>query len=364
MLTRYDEFLCHQIPETFDCVDTSAREWTERIWFSAHDLKGNAQLIAGFGVYPNRNIMDAFALFVIDGKTQYCVRASRELRPAIDEVRVGPFSYEIIKPMETVRFSLAENPHRLAFQLDLRGTLAPHEEDHQFNRTRGRVLEHIKRYVQAGRVSGWIEADGVRYEANESTWYGERDHSWGIRRGGGVPETGVQPGEIPAGYLHNFVVAQFDGWGITYHLREDADARVLAFSGAVMYPRGNDRSERRAIRLEHHLRFESEIRHINGGTITLHFEDGDPIECSIRPQSACYLKAGGYFGFRGFTHGLWLGPSFLDGHVLNLTDPEIIREVAFLEDMACEFRRGDEVGYGIFELVLIGRYPKYGYLSY
>jgi hypothetical protein len=30
----------------------------------------------------------------------------------------------------------------------------------------------------------------------------------------------------------------------------------------------------------------------------------------------------------------------------------------------CEFRCGSEVGYGIIEMVVIGKYPKYGYLSY
>ncbi|HQL83931.1 MAG TPA: hypothetical protein PK307_17155, partial [Spirochaetota bacterium] len=80
--------------------------------------------------------------------------------------------------------------------------------------------------------------------------------------------------------------------------------------------------------------------------------------------STCYIRAGGYFGFRGFTHGLWMGKSFLDGFTLDLTDPAVLREVSFLEDFMCEVRCGDETGYGIVELVLIGKYPKYGYLSY
>ena len=36
-------------------------------------------------------------------------------------------------------------------------------------------------------------------------------------------------------------------------------------------------------------------------------------------------------------------------------------ELYFIEDMACEVRCGNEVGYRIVELVLIGKYPKYGY---
>ena len=41
-----------------------------------------------------------------------------------------------------------------------------------------------------------------------------------------------------------------------------------------------------------------------------------------------------------------------------------LAELHFIEDMACEVRCGNEVGYGIVELVLIGKYPKYGYQGY
>ena len=115
MLTKYDEFLCHQTVSPFDSIETSAREWTERVWFVVYDTSGESLLIAGLGMYANRNIVDAFACLNIKGKTQYNVRASRELRPAIDEVKVGPFSYEIVEPLKKVRFTLGENDYSLSF---------------------------------------------------------------------------------------------------------------------------------------------------------------------------------------------------------------------------------------------------------
>lgn len=364
MLTTYDELLCHQTVDTFDTVATSAREWTERIWFSAHDTAGRCQLIAGFGHYPNRNIMDAFACLVIDGKTQYCVRASRELRPGFDRVRVGPLSYEVIEPLRAVRLSIADNPYGLSCVIDFTAAMAPHEEEAQMARFRGRVLENVKRYVQVGRPSGWIRADGNEIAVDAAAWRAERDHSWGIRRGGGVPETGVQPGEVPQGYLYNFILAQFDGWGVTYHTRESWDSKTLAFSGAVMYPPEPPREETKLARIDHGYTFKPDVRHITGGTVVLHPVEGEPVVLAIRPLSVCHIRAGGYFGFRGFTHGLWMGPEYLDGFKLDLTDLNTFREVSFLEDFMCEFKCGSETGYGIVELVLIGKYPKYGYLSY
>ncbi len=82
--------------------------------------------------------MDAFGRLVVDNKTQHAVRASRELRPRIDDVRVGPFSYEIVDPLNVVRFVLDDNEYDLSFDIEFRATMAAHEEDAQFTEVRGR----------------------------------------------------------------------------------------------------------------------------------------------------------------------------------------------------------------------------------
>jgi hypothetical protein len=364
MLTKYDEFLCHQIVATFDSVETSAREWTERVWFSAHDTTGKCQFVAGLGVYYNRNIIDAFACFVVDGKTQYSVRASRELRPQIDEVRVGPFSYEVVEPLKKVRVTLADNEYGLSYEIDFDATMSAHEEEPQLARFRGRVEENVVRYFQVGRPTGWIKAEGETYRVDSDGWRAERDHSWGVRRGGGVPETGVQPGDIPEGYLYNMIVAQFDNWGATYHTRETWEEKSRHFSGGVFYPIESGRDELLVTRAEHNFKFRPDIRQVSGGGVVLHVEDGTKLEISVRPLSVCYIKAGGYFGYRGFTHGLWMGTYFIDGFKLDLTDPAIIQGLSFIDDVMCEMRCGNEVGYGIVEMVVVGKYPRYGYHGY
>ena len=364
MLTRYDEFVCHQTVSTFDHVATSAREWTERLWFSAHDTGGKCHLVAGFGYYPNRNIMDAFATVVIDGKTQHAVRASRELRPAVDEIKVGPLSYDVIEPLKKIRCRLDENEHGLSFDIEFEGSMPPHEEQPQFARSRGRVMENVMRYLQVGRPRGWIEVEGRKIEVGGDKWRAERDHSWGIRRGGGVPETGVQPGEIPVGYLFGLGVMQFDGWGASYHMRETWDGKPLHFSGGLFYPYGSDKQPLDLTGIEHNFEFRDDMRQMKAGKVTLNVEDGSRLEVSMEPVSICHLKAGGYFGYKDFIHGLWMGQSFLDGVRIDLTDPDQVREVSFLDDFMCRFKCGDDVGYGIVELVVIGKYPKYGYEGY
>ncbi len=364
MLTRYDEFLCHQTVSTFDHPDTSAREWTERTWFCVHDTAGKLIMVNSFGYYPNRNIIDSYVSVTVEGKTLYTVRASRELRPQVDETKVGPFSYEIIQPLKQVRSILEKNDYGVSYDILFDGVMPAHEENPQFTRFRGRIEEHTLRYVQTGRPSGWIKAGDKTFQIDPQNWRCHRDHSWGVRRGGGVPEMGVQPGEIPEGYMHNFITFQFDDWGATFHRRENWEGKPLIFSGVLMYPYGSGKAEMPISAIEHNYTFRSDIRQVTGGEIAFTCADGSNFTVSARSLIPCYLKAGGMFGFRGFVHGQWMGHYFIDGHKLDLTDPQQLVEAHFIEDMACELECNGQKGYGILEIVLIGKYPKYGYQGY
>lgn len=370
MLTKYDEFLCHQIVSTFDHVETSAREWTERAWLSAYDFSGQFHLSAGLGRYLNRNITDAFGTLNVEGKTQYAVRASRELRSAVDQVKVGPLSYEVVEPLKKIRFVLGDNEYDLCYEIECDGIAPCHEEPLQFFRYKGRVVENINRYMQMGRLSGWIKAEGKTYEVSPDKWQAVRDHSWGIRRGVMVGETGVEPAEVPEGYLFYFGIMQFEKWGATYHIREDWQGTPLLCGGAFFYPYGIEKEELKIVSVEHDLQFHpGDPRRVKSGKVTLIADDGSKTEVSLRPLTMCYLGPGGYsyFEYKGFIHGKWMGSYFIDGLKLDLTDPKVLSEVnqaSVLVDQMCEWRCGDEVGHGIIELVLIGKYPKYGYQGY
>jgi hypothetical protein len=375
MLTKYDELFCHQTVSTFDRPGTSAREWTERSWLMAHDIEGKVHLATGIGYYPNRNVMDAFTCCTIEGRTQFNVRASRELRPQIDQFKVGPFAYEVIEPLKKVRFTLDENAYGLSFDVAVEGVSPPFEEDPgQFQISRGRVKEDIKRFVQSGKPSGWIRAEGTTYQIDPDRWVGERDRSWGVRvAGADFVETGVQTPEIYAGQLFGFALMQFEKWGASFHIREIWDdqlgaVRIWHFGGGLFYPYGTDGEKLELASIEHSFEFNEdkpEMRQLKGGHVVLTAIDGSKKEVAIRPISICYQKAAGYGGlYKGFIHGLWMGPSWIDGEKLDLTDPEVMNEVWGYVDYGSEFRCGDEVGYGTTELIVVGKYPKYGYQGY
>ena len=364
MLTKYDEFLCHQIESTFDHVGTSAREWTERVILHFGDQSGKFHFSAGFGLYPNRNIIDAFGIVNIDRRHTYVVRASRALRPQADEVRVGPFSYELIEPWKQMRCRLDENPHGFSYDLVFEGTMPPSEEDVQFTRHKGRVVENVQRYVQAGRGRGRITVEGTSIEVKPGTCFVGRDHSWGVRRTGAEQEAGVEPTEWPPGHLYSWGVFQFPQWGAAYHIREDSNARQSLTSGSIFSPYSSGRAEIRLVGVDHEFQFQPDLRKIAGGKLLLTGADGSRKQMSFRPLNFTCLSACGYHNYRGFTHGHWMGQEWMDGFKLDLSDPQVLREVSFLSDESLELRCGDEVGYGVFEQVIVGKYPRYGFQGY
>jgi len=315
-------------------------------------------------MYTNRNIIDAFACLMLDKKTQYTVRASRELRPQIDETAVGPFSYRVIEPLKRIRYALAENDFGLSFDLEFEGVMPCYEEDPQFARSKGRVIENIVRYDQPGRGRGWIKADGQTYEFNESPLYVERDHSWGIRRTGASSEPNAQPSDIPEGFMYSWSIIQFPTWGAAYHIRENADGTRLLTSGGILYPYGEEKEEQRIVSVEHDFQMRSDARKFKSGRLLLTCEDGTQRDLAVRPLTFCCLKTGGYFEYDGFAHGKWMGSSWCDGFKHDLSDPAVLAAISFMDNNTCEFRCGSEIGYGTLEFMIIGKNTKYGYAGY
>jgi hypothetical protein len=275
-----------------------------------------------------------------------------------------------------VRYRLGENEYGLSYDITVEGYSPLIEEDPpQYQISRGRLREHIKRMVQSCQPSGWIKADGRIFDLKDSSWVAERDRSWGIRLAGAdFVEANVQPPEGPDGMLFNFALMQFKDWGATYHIRETWEdgigtANRWHFSGSLFYPSGSGKEPLKLVQAEHRYTFRDDIpeqpRRFAGGTVVLTAIDGTTKEVSIRPVTICYQAPAGYGGFyKGFIHGIWKGPQWLDGHRLDISDPQVMREIWGYCDYGSEFTCDGESGHGTTELMVVGRYPKYGYQGY
>lgn len=361
MLSKYDEMLCHQTATTFDHVAETSENWRENIWCCAHDTSGQYFLSSHFGVSTNRNVMDASGLLMVDGKRQHNIRASREFRPVTDEVQVGPLSYKIIEGMKTVTWALEENEFGHSFEVEFEAAMPPQEEVPQYTRSRGRVIENMCRYAQTGRAKGWLKVDGKVHDIKPDTWLSHRDHSWGVRWQHNLyPDgAGFQPPEPLLGFLGDWHIFQFKDWAVCSSLREGHEGQVLDFTGSLVYGLDDDRPEIRLIGEEHDFRLIEGTRLLAGATITAICEDGRRRKIEIEPISMIYLQAAGYWPYKNFRLGKWMGKNWADGEILNTEDPSSMKDVSAAPTFVVKCRCGEEEGFGMIQFGIYGQHPKY-----
>jgi hypothetical protein len=361
-----DELFLHQVVDTFATVSESDLSWTEKVWMSVFTEDGAIQIDAGLGKYPNRNVMDGFA-GVSRGREQWTVRASRELAPDPETTAVGPLRYEVVRPLEAVRFSLDPNDGAaIAFDVQLSGLTPPffEERDRRWDRAGFRVVSDLLRYHQPVTVTGWIEVEGERQNA---AWVGFRDHSWGVRRDVGSAPVDVRQPSRPleaTDYLMHWAPFALrtpggEWYELQYYLQET--------SRATIYRSGNlnraDGSQVRAWRVTPDVRFDPGTRRFLGGTVAFDLEDGDRRTLELEPMgdTGFHLGAGLYMGLDGHHHGGWRGHEHVEGeHIRDCTDPEVLRRIHQLRDCVVRVRDGEATGWGVFETIMTGAWPRSG----
>lgn len=362
-----DEWLCHQIPETFATIQQADISWTEKLWGSLFARDGSIQIDCGIGKYHNRNVIDMFA-GISRGKEQLTVRASRRLDSDPDRIGVGPVDYEIIEPLNAIRFVLREN-HVLPIRFDLTitGVLPPFLErkDAQREPHGFRIQSDLLRYHQAGTVRGHVWVDGERIDAVDEEWFGFRDHSWGVRMDVGDPAPDIyKPQRLEQDFLLTWspmYLRRPDGSAYEiHHYQQWVDGRHTYFSGFV---NESDGSQHPLHGVVDELKFDPVNRRLLGGKMTFDAGWGETRTVEIEPVSdtGFHLGAGLYFGFKGHRHGQWQGEQFVDGErYADVADPQTAREVHQLRDCVVRCREGDATGYAIFESMVIGEHPRYG----
>ncbi|MBW2261910.1 MAG: hypothetical protein JRG91_08060 [Deltaproteobacteria bacterium] len=363
MLTKFDELTCHQTIATFDGPATSDRAWAEKLWCNVHDTEGKLVLATGFGIYPNRNVIDGFGCVNVHNEVQHNLRLSRELRPRIDEIALGPLSYQVLEPFRRIAIRMDENDRGLSYDIEFIGTFDPGEEEPQFGRSAGRVHVHTCRYAQLGRARGWVEVDGTRFDIDESSHFAQRDHSWGIRMGVGAPEQGVQETDVATyiGMMINWLTVQFEDWGAYLYYIERHDGRVQRLSGSVVGRAGEAKEPIPITGVEHEYTYHDGAPRMKSGHVVLTLADGSTRALEMRELTTMYLRGGAYLGYKGAAHGLWLGPSWSDGESWRLSEPGVTDETHGLNDTVVEVSSDGKKGYGIVENLILPPFPRYGF---
>ncbi|NWK98319.1 hypothetical protein DM806_22150 [Sphingobium lactosutens] len=357
ILSPSDEYFTHQIPLPHHVVGTSDPNWRERYWFSIHDTQAqDFVLSAGFGKYPNRDVMDGFAI-AAKGDTQRNLRCSRQLTPHFHDVAVGPFSVEVIKPLELLRLKLDPNDSGIAYDLTWEASAPPALEGRHFEINRNRVSHDLVRYVQTGRLNGEVTFGDERLTVTPDRWWGVRDHSWGMR-----PMSAV-PGDPPVASVQwnflGFIPIQFPSFSIHVYLFESQPGRPTHLSASIMRPTGAEvhDDEIRGVTHDFEWVHDAPIQTLVGGRITIDFFDKPALEIDVRAcPGRAFLKGGGY----GSTQGKWFGESHAEQEKYDLTDKALLRDYnSHSSDHLIEARCNGETGYGIIEYMIRRGYGKY-----
>jgi hypothetical protein len=372
-LVPADETFNHQIVDTFASVGQSDRSWTEKVCAMAAPRDGSVQLAFGIGKYPNRNVLDAYA-GVSRGVEQWTVRASRRLLPYVERLEAGPIAYEILEPMQRVRFSLGANDIvPIRFEWTFEGALPPALEDREQHRSRdgGRLDADIVRYHQIGTATGWYEIDGERGTLDPATSVSTRDHSWGVRYQVGTPPGDIEEAARPSGVSTTvlwtpILCAAGDGtpYGlhVFYQRHSIGGWQRVSLQGGVEHPDG--RREPFAA-LVPHAEVRDDNRRLLRATLDCTMGDGTkrPLDLEALGDTGFHLGAGLYFGFEGHWHGEWRGDLSVDGeYVADCSDPAAARRLHQMRDNLVRVHdpAGGGVGVGNAQSIFAGPHPELG----
>jgi len=369
-----DEYLNHQIVDTFASVSTSEHSWTEKIWTAILRKDGGLAIDFGLGRYHNRGVLDGWC-GVSRGREQWTVRASRELRDDPTVTEVGPIRYEILEPLRKVRYVLGRNEIQpIAYDITFTAEMPPFFEDRHRQRERDgfRIGSDVIRYHQIGVPSGWVEIEGRRTEIDPAEWTEYRDHSWGTRLDVGLHSPDVRPNADFGGPKFGqdefvliwspFMLTAPDGEKSAYHIYFQSRLdEVFYSSGYRNLPNGR---QEKIARVRPELRFDDRTRRLLGGR--LHFDmlqgGSRTIEIEVCGPSAVHLGPGLYLGFDGKKHGSWKGGHLeVEGEKFDDTlDVTTLKRIRQLRDCPIRVREGDAVGYGVMETIIHGTHADLG----
>jgi hypothetical protein len=179
-LTAADEGFVHQFPEPLPNVATYSEHWRESYFFVLHPPDGDGDaVIVAMAHYPAREVVDALQMGTIDGQLVFA-RHERPYDGDPHTTAVGPVTVDIAEPFRTVHVRVADDG-AAAFTADLTFTArtAAHGLRRGTMKAGHEVVWDQSHMIQSGLWSGRYAVDGRSHEIEN--WWGQRDHSWGIR---------------------------------------------------------------------------------------------------------------------------------------------------------------------------------------
>jgi hypothetical protein len=242
------------------------------------------------------------------------------------------------------------------------------EEPRTFVRQYGRVIQDVTRYAQVGVWEGQLTVAGRTFDVTPDKWKGARDRSWGVRPVGEPEAPGIRSRQRQDGYgfRHDWLPMQFDDHMLKVQVDEDADGHRIVEEAARVWNIEANRPIEELGRPQIDIDYISGTREMRSATVRTTDPEGKPIVVTNTPLRTLYLAAGsGYVNVDGkWGHGMYQGPLVVEGIVHDLSDPEVRRRYAILNETLCRFELATgEVGYGMHENLFRGIHRPSGFLT-
>jgi hypothetical protein len=369
MISEFDDFMVHQTSEPINQPGPSDRNYYDRYWFNGFDRDGDFVFEIGFGLYPNRHVMDGHFSFVKDG-VQHCFHASRRAPKERGEMQIGPMRIEVVTPMRVVRVRVGENETGVECDLTFRACTVPTQEPKNVMYDDGRLIMNTSRFTQLGSWGGHFAAGGVRTEVAPSRTLGIRDKSWGVRPVG-EPEAGA-PGLLTTepGVYWVWAPIFFDGFCTQFQSFEDHDGNPTQLGASIVpihssldeIPRGEDPGHRDMATARHHIEWVTGTRLAGSAEFELVSREGETYSIALEPMIRFQMLAIGY-QHPEWGHGFWKGEEVVGGESWNLADLDLLDYKHIHTHQICRARMGDQTGVGTLETVVFGRHDPSGFKS-
>ncbi len=366
MLSPQDDLIGHQAPAPFARAANGDPRFTERYWYTAHPIDGTEILLdMGLGYYPNKGVMDAFAGVTI-GRRQHNFRASRQLGTNPLDTTVGPLRFEILEGMRRHRITLrddadAGNDSGIAFELEYEASFPAAQEKQNYRERDGVVEEDMTRVAQFGRWRGWLMVQGQRHVIEPAAWWGQRDHSWGLRSEMRTDET-RPPVAVHKKFFWTWSMFQFENMGLSVFLKEREPGKPMYLSGAEFRNEGGQVLHREMTHASHRIEWADDPlgQSIATAVWTFTFDSGPPRELRMEClPTRFYLKGGMYGGFQGWNHGDDKGPLHTENDVWDLDDAATRLAARTLSDHVVRATSDGMTGHGVSEYGVAAGYPLY-----
>ena len=367
MLNLLDDFPIHQTPEPVAHPATSDRNFYDRTWFNGYSVEGDWYFGIGMAVYPHRGILDCAFSVVEKGGRQHCFFASCRAPLERTEMRVGPFSIEILEPMRRTRVILKDNETGISCDLVFSTRTSPVQEKRQTQWEGARRIMDSTRFDQFGRWSGHVHHPDGNIIVDETQCRGTKDRSWGIR-GVGEPESGGAPGLSNPSAFFLWAPLFWDDHATHAIFLDTTDGEDPLDEGMVIptyasedeIPGTADPDVKRMAKAAHRLKYVPGTRMIEAAQIDLIDRQDNVRTITFEPILTFFMRGLGYLHpvwKQGSWHGeLEIGSESFDPKSLDLQKVHNlhVQQVARVGD-------GSREGIGALEHVCLGSYARYGF---